>query len=345
MATDTSSYENHIPAAVRRASERADEIARAIGAANAPAETPPAAAAAAAEIPPAPAADAAPAAVLAQPAAESHEQRYMTLQGKYNAETATQRRQIETMQSQVEGLQRLIATMQTAPAAAAPTPEMSSANTTVVPPTDIEAFGDDLIAATRRWATIEIGPALQRLEERLARLERGQHDVGQRTTRQAVLIALDADPVIGTTWRVINEDPQFLAWLDTIEPLSGQTRKLMLGQAFANGDASRTSAFFRRYADEHTAANHTPPATPPHTPPAPPAPAGAGRPSLADLAVPGRLNGPAPDGAPAGKRVWTPPEITAFYRDRMQGKYEGREAEALRLEADLIAATTEGRIR
>ena len=61
--------------------------------------------------------------------------------------------------------------------------------------------------------------------------------------------------------------------------------------------------------------------------------------------MPGRINGSAPVGASNEKRVWSQRDITAFYRSIQQGKFEGKAAERLRQEQDIIAAASEGRIR
>ncbi len=344
LDSNEAEYANFIPEPIRRASQRAEEAARAIGMANVPPagdEAPPPAAppvvaqAPAAEPPPAPPA----------PAAEDWEQKYRTLQGKYDAEVPSLRHQVNTMQGQVEGLQRLVAAVNAPPAAApAPTPDTRPASTTVVvPDEDVETYGQDLITATQRWMEAKFGSVIQDLQRQITALSSGHQQHERRSTQQSVLTALDADPQIGQKWRAINDDPAFLAWLDEVDPFSGEQRKKLLHDAYTRGDVKRTGEFFKRYVAEHTAVSDPPPAPAPHTPP--PDEGGTGRPTLADLAVPGRASGPAPVGAPTEKRVWTRDEITAFYRQRQRGAFAGREAEANRLEADIIAATTEGRIR
>lgn len=331
-------YANPIPAAVRAQIARTEEAARAAGMANVPTR-PPGEDDDAAPAEPAPqvAAEPAPAAEPVPPPAPINdwEQRYLTLQGKYNSEIPTLRRQVETMQAQTEGLQNLLAAMQHPAPAAAP------ANTTVVPKEDVEAYGEDLIAATGRWMEAKYGAEISDLKARINQLTNGQQQNQQTTLRQATLNALDAD--LGTGWRKVNEEPAFIAWLDETDPFSGRSRKELLGEAYNSGDARRTAEFFRRYQTEQTAVSQPPPAQPLHTPSAPAG--GTARVQLADLAAPGRVSAPAPSGAPTDKRQWTGPEITAFYQRKMRGAFIGREAEAQRLENDIIAATTEGRIR
>jgi hypothetical protein len=153
---------------------------------------------------------------------------------------------------------------------------------------------------------------------------------------------LNKHPKFGNgQWREINDSPEFAAWLNQPEPFSGNPRKALLGDAYNRGDASRTARFFESFVNEHTAVAPAPPAPSP----IPLEDPGAGRVSLESLAAPGRATGTVPGGAPVEKRIWTGAEIIAFYRDVTRGKYVGNEALKTRLDADIVAAATEGRIR
>ena len=336
-------YENRIPDAVRRASMRADELARGIGAANTPQEEAPPLADEQApidapdEAPPVdgPPSDAPPV-DTPQPPAEDWEHRYHTLKGKYDAE-------IPSLRAQVNSLEHLIANLRI-PEPVAPQPSGDAKSQSVaILPEDVETFGEDLITAARRWARAEFEPRITKLEDELGKLRTGQSTIQQETAQQRVMSSLDADPQLGGKWREVNVQPEFIAWLDQVAPFSGEQRMRLLSDAFARGDAHRTGEFFRRFIAEHTAVTSPSPAPIPTHTPTPDVE--AGKVSLESLAAPGRSSGPAPGGAPAEKRVWTKQDITAFYRDRSQGRFRYREDEALRLEADLFAATSEGRIR
>lgn len=351
MSETLTQYENHIPARVRRQSQRADEIARAAGVANAPtdpaATTAPAPAAektpepeattvvatpgAPATAPPVEPAAAAsePAPVEAPPAEEPDwKQRYRTLQGKYDAELGVMRDELRLLRERAQQ-----PPLAPAAPAAPPPPQISQE--------DVEAYGEDLIHAARRWAAAEYQPAMQAFEQRIARLEGSTKTIAADTTRATIMQALDADASIGRTWRTTNTDPEFLAWLRQADPFAGVARGDMLRDAYSRGDVVRTAAFFKAFQAEHTAKQ--PPATgaPLHT--AQP----AGQVSLADLAAPGRM---APAGANASnatpeKRMWTRRDIQSFYAARMNGAYRGREAEANSIEQDIVSAAAEGRIR
>ena len=269
---------------------------------------------------------------------DTWERRYRTLQGKYDAE-------IGGLRGQVAGLERLLATLQAPPAAPQPPPAPPG-----TPPkfneADVELYGEDMLQAAMRAAEAKFMPVIDELRGHIRKLEGGQQTLQGANLQDRVFHELDQDPELAGRWRQLNTDPEFLQWLETTDEYSGLARKIMLGHAYSTGDAMRTGRFFKKYIAEHTV---PPPATPALHTGAPPArqsgngsaPAGV---RLEDLAAPGRAAGPgAGNGAPS-TRIWTRPEITAFYRDRTDGKFRGREAEAQRLETDIFAAASEGRI-
>lgn len=337
QSSDQVSYDNHIPEAVRRASARADDLARAVGAAGVP------------ELEPQP--ESMP--LVAEPVAEPEqpqsqllpepapappeydwEQRYRTLQGKYD-------REIPALHGRLASLEQLLAATQ-APLRAEPATPVPT-TTVVIPPEDEETYGAELIAAARRWAMAEVQPRIAQLEHQLGELRGGQQQIRTETVQSRIERALDADSEIAVRWRELNHDPEFLAWLAQVDPFAGEPRQMLLNKAAGAGDAARCIRFFKTYLAEHTAVTQPSPAVSAQTAPVPAQ--AEPRPTLESLAAPGRPSGSAPSGAPAEKRVWTNPQITAFYRACTNGDYRTREAEKIRIEEDIIAAAREGRIR
>lgn len=273
------------------------------------------------------------------------EQRYRTLQGKYDAETSQ-------LRGQVQAMERLLGTMQAPP----PQPGLQQA-TTVVPAgpaayneQDVELYGQDLLDAVARAAEARYGAQITDLQNQIRRLEGGQQSMTNTAHQDRVFRELDNDPEISSYWRQLNTDPRFLEWLQGVDEFSGLPRNTMMQHAYVNGDVTRTGRFFKKYLQEHT----VPPsnATAPHTGgfSAPNFNSGngslpAGRPRLEDLAAPGRAAGANPGNGAQSPRIWSRSDIRAFYRDRTAGKFRGREADAERLEADLFAADREGRIQ
>jgi hypothetical protein len=339
-------YAPHIPDAVRRASARADELAREAGVANVrpldegdagegvtpvvngEEETP----GQPFELTPPPE----PEPSRQQPTVD-WEQRYNTLQGKYNSE-------IPELRGQINSLQTMIAQMNVQPRRAEETFEQPRTRplpppVREIPREDVDTYGQDLIEATQRWTEARLAPMIQDLERRVLSVEGGNQQLASFSMQNRVDAALARDI---PDWDVINHDPNFILWLDQMDMFSGRKRKQMIDEAYNAGDAARTVAFFRAYKNEQTVVGQRPGIQPVQTEVTPP----ADRLPLADLAVPGRgraVSSPAP-GAPE-QRIWTAADVNSFYRQKQQGRWTGREAEADRIERDIIAAPMEGRFR
>lgn len=258
------------------------------------------------------------------------EQRYRTLEGKYRTETAQLRSDLRALQDEAANLRMLMATLQTTPAPAAAPVQTDFGD-------DAEQYGAELITKAQNWAMAAMKPQLDALHAQIESLKASS----QTTTTEVVKSRVDAllDKEI-PNWRTIDHSEAFHAWLDQVDPLSGAKRLPMLQAAYTHGEAARCLAIFRAYLAEHTAVTqpqgHTT-AIPVETPPAAQVP-------LEELAAPGRSRPGAP--APQNEaRIFTQSQIAAFYRDVQKGTYRGREAEQQRLEADIIRAGREGRVR
>lgn len=341
--SDTITHQPYLPDAVRRASARADELAREAGVANVPdapeGDTPvvnndPPTRETRFELTPPPEDLDAPRDPPPQQQGNEWEQRYNTLKGKYDSEIPELRGQlqsVQTMMAQMNQPRRAEDTFENVPRSRPMPPP-----TREVPAEDVEAYGQDLIEASQRWADARYAPILQDYERRLIAVESGNQQLATYTTQRGVDASLtQAVP----DWEQINVDPKFIMWLDQQDVFSGQKRKLLIDNAYNSGDAGRTIAFFRAYKNEQTVVGQQPGTQTFQTDQAERLP-------LADLAVPGRgrsVSSPAP-GAPES-RIWTTADVNAFYRQKQRGYWNGREAEAERLERDIILAPLEGRFR
>lgn len=329
-------YANPIPKAIRRQSAQADEIAREAGIANVPGEPEPVVVEEPAPAEPVVAEPAPPPAPA--PVEEDFRHQYQTLRGKYDSE-------LPALRNQVSQLERLIASMQTMPPPAAPEPRVATTVPVEVPAADVETYGQDLIDAVFRWVTPQIEARVAtrfgEVETKLGQVQTGQKQFQQQSTQDRVLSALDADVELGTRWRELDVNPDFLAWCDQVDPFAGRKRLDLLREAFGQGDAVRVGRFYKTYIAEHTA-TQTPAPTPAQTVLV----EQADRPTLESLAEPGRPTGSGPNnsGAPE-KRIWTNRDIAAFYRDVQKGRFTNREAEKLRIEKDIFDAPLEGRLR
>jgi hypothetical protein len=269
-------------------------------------------------------------------------QRHDTVQGKYNAETAELRGRVRALEGHIASLQELLAKMNTMPAQQQPPAQVAfqqpPPQSTEITDEDRESYGDELIHNVGRWSRAQLNPEIENLKRQLEEL-RGQASTANATLRQNHVHAmLDAQV---PDWQQIDHDSRFIAWLDQVDPFTGYKRQQLLNDAYQRGDAPRTTAFFQAFLREHTAQNQPPRSPPAHTRAQP---GGAGSVPLAELAAPGRGR-PASPGAPPEKRLWSQQDIAAFYSDVNRGRFRGRESEKVRLEKDVFAAISEGRIR
>lgn len=257
------------------------------------------------------------------------EQRYKTLQGKYNAE-------LPRLQGQVRDLETIIAQMQVVTKSDndARTPEVQAAE--IVTAEDVEDYGEDFINVVRRVAQQEYMPLVKKLEAENEQLRSNMGEVQStvtQTARQRMLSTLTEQV---PTWRDINVSDDFMIWLGEYDAYAGAKRHDLLLKAFEDNDETRTIAFFKGYQNEHAAV------TSEQQPQARPA-----KVDLETLVSPGKASEAksvrAQDGL-AGKQ-WSEHEINLFYQKVTAGKYRGKEKEKARIEADIIKAAKEGRIK
>ena len=344
--TNGADYTPRLPDAVRRAAARAEELAQQMAAEGGPApgdadgdprELAPEAAPQQQYLPPPE-----PAAPPPQPI-DDWQNRYRTLQGKYDHE-------VPQLQAHVRQLESLIATMNSAPRA----PEAPPMAQIEIPEEDYTTYGPDFVDSTRRWARAEVQQDLEAMRAQLDELRNhAQQSTGDRL-KDRVRAALNRDPEIGGYWEQLDTDQGFNAWLADFDPFSGHRRLDMLREAYASGDAVRTGRFFKAYIHEHTADQRMLPAPAQTASPVTPRPVnngnggyygnGAGQVDLAAYAAPGRASNATPGPGAPERRIWTNRDIQAFYESRLKGRFKGREAEAERLERDILLAAQEGRV-
>jgi len=198
---------------------------------------------------------------------------------------------------------------------------------------DLERHGADTVDFVQRAAWAAVSPELQRVHDENAKL--------QQELSRSRKAAMNADLTREVpNWREINTDKRFLQWLRKPNIYTGRTNKEMLNEAANSADAQRVAAFFKGFLSEEKVTGHQPdPAAP--VPPVAPRKAAV---DLASLAAPG-------SGKPAsGTDMYTPPSKPVYKqsdfervrRAKAKGQYTAQQA--LAIEADMHAATLEGRI-
>jgi hypothetical protein len=296
-----------------------------------------------------PTASTAPIAPAAPAAPTDWEQRYRVLQGKYNAEVPRLQDQIKEQSFQIRQLadqlaatQRLLSTMPPQEQ-----PQQKPSVSKLVRDEEVAEFGADLYDFVKRAAREAVVPDVdQRIANTLTPVAKKVQEVeAQVSTAARKVEETEREKVHRLltervpTWQQLDVDPNFIEWLDQVDPFSGQKRGTLLNVAYQRNDGPRVVAFFEGYLRENAAV--TPSATTSLA-----ADQSAPQVPLSSLTAPGApKQGTAGAQEGAGKRIWTRPEIQKFYSDLSAGKYAKRPDDAKKIEQDIFKAQVEGRIR
>ena len=256
---------------------------------------------------------------------ETWEQRYHSLKGKFDAEVPRLYAQTRELNDQIKQLiaENAVAKAQT------PQPSPAPAKT-LITEQDKEAFGSDLIDLIER-ATEQKLAGNRDLEAQLrAEIDELKGKLGNVTERQVVSDKDRYESALTNAvpdWEILNVDQGFLNWLAEVDPVYGMPRQYALTNAYEALDATRTASIFNQYKKSIAPAQNQ-----------------QARPNLQSQVAPTRSRtSPAPTNPNVDKRVYTQQDIDAFYTEWRRGFID--EAEAVQIEKDIHAATTEGRIR
>ena len=276
----------------------------------------------------------------ARPERIDWKQKYSVLKGKYDAEVPRLSQDVRDANGRITNLEGKLAGLATQ-TIIKPAP----ASRTDFTPEEIADYGEDLLDVMGRKARgiveSEFRPQIDSLKTEVSHLKTQLGETGQKVGKfeiNEVFAQLDATV---KDWRAVNVDPSFHEWLDRADPYSGHIRKDLLLQAFNRKNAHQVKAFFDGFGQENATV------VPPSTDPQPPGQEGRRRSTLnlGDYIAPGTPRSGGDTGAPKEKRIWTNQEIGAFYASVQKGHYRKRPDDKTRIEADIVAATREGRIK
>ena len=270
-------------------------------------------------------------------------QKYAVLKGKYDAEVPRMAQDLRDSNSRITSLEDKLAGLATQ--AVVEDPAVVPLRTDFTPE-EIADYGEDLMDVMGRKAReiveTEYRPQINSLQGEVAKLSTQIGETGQKVGKfetNEVFAQLDAEV---KDWRAVNVDPEFHEWLDQLDPFSGITRKDLMLKAFNRKNAHQVKAFFTTYAQENAAV------VPPSADPSLSGQGSTTTGSTLDLekyVAPGTPRSGGDAGAPKEKRIWTHQEIGAFYGAVQKGHYRSRPDDKARIEADIVAATTQGRIK
>lgn len=265
------------------------------------------------------------------PDEESWEHKYKSIHGRY----LRSQEQLRDMADQIQNLQNVIATMQAAPSVSE-IPDFKAER--LITDDEVRDYGEDFLKVVGKKAKEELAPVIKAYESKIDDLERqlkGVNNVVKQDTQQKLLDTLDEKL---PTWRELNTNEEFLDWLRLPDPFSGAIRHEMLKAAYAQGNSSRVLAFFNGFLAEEAATSPARAEPEVGTNRVPKVP-------LQNLAAPGRAKTAASTQAPAEKPIFTRAQIAAFYADVAAGKFRGKDGDKAKLETQIFDAQREGRIR
>jgi hypothetical protein len=247
-------------------------------------------------------------------------QRFDVIQGKYNAEIPALNYRIQDQARLITDLQAQMAQLQQTP-----TPDPKSA---LDPNKFREEWGDeiaDLVDTVNR-----LNQENAQLKQKVGHVEgtvshvRQDSETASEQQFWATLNALVPD------WQQVNQTPGFLEWLNGADALSGFQYQSLLdnygirdnyGTFNPNHSVERVAAVFNAWKSQQ---------------PTPPTASGSAR------REPNTSRATQPQN---GKPQYTRDQVTQFYNDVARGKYRHNPEEARRIEQEILAATTEGRVR
>jgi hypothetical protein len=255
---------------------------------------------------------------------ETWERKYLTLKGMYDAEVPRLHAQMRELNGQV---QSLIAENATAKAQqSVPQPTSSK---TLITEQDKEAFGSDLLDLIDRASEQKVAEFRSHNAQLMDEIKELKGKLGNVSERQVVS---DKDRFIAKlaaqvpNWETLNVDQGFLAWLAEVDPIYGLPRQVALSNAYESSDADRTATIFKQYQATLAPTQQRPSQ------------------QLQSQVAPTRSRASSAPATSAGdKPIYSQDQIANFYNEWIKGHID--QAEAERIEKDINAAYSEGRIR
>lgn len=244
-----------------------------------------------------------------EPKDDDWEHRYKVLSGKYNAEVPRLAAENRDLKGRLGNLEEMVKNLQEAPQAS---------RESLVKPEEVEEYGENLVDLIRRAARDELASKDAEIKELRVKL-----DSFQSTANKSVEINFYDDLASRVPdWVTINDDANFLKWLEEYDELTGQRRQDLLSQAEGERDARRVANFFvawKRLNQERQETSNR---------------------QLESQAVPKAAKAVE---TPASKRTYSRQEIADFYARARKG--EIKQSEMVAVEAEIQKAMLENRIR
>jgi hypothetical protein len=256
------------------------------------------------------------------------EAKFHSLKGKYDAEVPRMAQQLRDSHEETQKLARQLAEIQeqlNRPPAAPDAP--------LITDNDKEAFGPeliDLVDRAMKQNAKDISRREQELADKIKKLESRIGTVDDRVGESDLDRCLMKLSKKVPDWESINASQEWLTWLAEVDQVYGVPRQNGLDAALAVFDVDRLAAIFNAFKQLVAA----------QVPPAPPA---QNQELLSQVAPTRSSTTPAPVTTDTNKRIWTQAQITKFFEDWRRGHID--EAQAVKTEAEISVAASEGRVK
>lgn len=233
--------------------------------------------------------------------------RAKTAEGRLTKEQPRMAQTIRELKDQLFDAQAKIARLEADKAKPPPSP---------VKPEEVEQYGEDFIDMVKRVARAENPGVDGDVQKQLEQVTQRQRQVA----RQQFFESLNRD---APQWEKLNSNQAFLDHLAGLDPYTGRPRQELFDDAYEKLDAWRIANFFNAFSESRQQVPEPKPR------------------SREDQVVPNASRAGAPP--PPAKKMWTTSEVARFYSDVRRGAIS--DEDAARIESDIFAAQSEGRLR
>lgn len=256
-----------------------------------------------------------------------YEQKYKTLQGMYNSEVVTVKRENAALKERLTQLENLLTTPQQV--------QSIGAVEKYITAKDEEDYGDtiDVIRRAAREEDQMLKSEVEFLKAELRKMASTViptiEQVTKTQSQNQEQLFWDRLTQAVPDWQTINNDAAFHEWLLEVDPISGFSKQVFLEDAQKRFDVGRIATLFNTWKRQINApqAQQT---------------SDARKSELEKQIAPAKAK--SSNRQPQKDRVYSHKDIADFYADVRRGVYRGRDDERARIEADIFTAQVEGRI-
>jgi hypothetical protein len=246
-------------------------------------------------------------------------QKYKTLQGMYDKEVPQLHSKVKDMSTQLEELQASLKTKETVVKQAEK----------LVTDDDVKNFGEDLIEVQRKVAREVAAEFQTKLDTMQSENNELRELLGTTDSRVAESSFQNRLHRLVPDFDQLNDNPKWVAWLDEVDPVLRGPRRSVAQQAFATGDAEGVAHYVDMFRSSQV--EPTPDEKPKQTQ------------ELERQIQPSRTASSSAKTSQTGKN-YTNSQIEGMFKKAATLHGSGRFDEANKLEAEIDAAFTQGRV-